>query len=83
MNSLLSMGIRIAEPGYEKELKRDYDTIFTELKLIPGFAGFYFGSRIDFAEEVVALALWHTIEAYTASLPSSTPRELQLYRRIR
>jgi heme-degrading monooxygenase HmoA len=79
----LSVSSRVADPGYGKDLDEEIERIFDELRLLPGFLGSLHGPNDVLAEEIVALALWRSIEAFQASIPPSARNyEVRLLRRL-
>jgi hypothetical protein len=83
IGNLLSLSIRIAEPGFQAELFADLETVFRELEALDGFLGWSFGSRANLEEEIIGIGLWSDFEAYKASLPhSQRMSELTVYKRV-
>ena len=83
IGSLISLSIRISEPGYAKELLADLDTVFQELNTIGGLLGYSFGTRVGMAEEVLGMGIWAKFSDFETSLPMAPKNsELRVYRRV-
>jgi hypothetical protein len=83
VGSLLSLSIRIAEPGYAAELLGDLDTVFQELDLIGGLLGWTYGTRVGMSEEVLGLGIWAKFSDFETSLPMAPKNsDLRVYRRL-
>lgn len=81
--SFVSISSRLADPGYGADLDQEIEWIFDELRLLPGFLGSLHGPNDVLAEEIIALALWKTAEAFAASIPPSARNyEVRLLRRL-
>jgi hypothetical protein len=82
VGSLLSVSIRVAEPGFGDTLEAELGQIFQELSLIEGRRGSLTFRNESLNEEVVGLVFWLTTMAFETSLPNRIPYEVKLYRRI-
>lgn len=83
IGSMLSLSIRIAEPGFQAELFSDLETVFRELEALDGFLGWAFGARANLDEEIIGIGIWSGFDDYRGSLPKSpTMSELSVYRRV-
>lgn len=78
----LSMSLRVAEPGYGKELASELEQIFGELMLLNGFCGWIVAPSDTLAEEIVGLCSWVSPTAFQTSIPTGILYEVRLYRRI-
>lgn len=78
---LISVSIRIAEPGYGPELIERYEFTFAELGAIPGYAGFLVGVNVNLEEEVAGFAAWDDEGAFLASLPEQKSYKVRLFER--
>jgi heme-degrading monooxygenase HmoA len=75
----LSLSVRVADPGYGKELASEYQRIFTELQFIPGFRGYIIAVNDTLDEEIYGIVTWDSAEAFGASLPAGVLYEVKLY----
>ncbi len=76
---LVSLSVRLSEPGYGPEMVEEYEDVFSGLATMPGYAGMLIGSNVKGEDEVAGLAAWRNEEAFTASLPVSVPYAIDLY----
>lgn len=82
VGSLISVSIRVAEPGFGDSLESELGQIFEELSVIEGCRGSLTFRNEALDEEVVGLVFWLTTMAFETSLPNRIPYEVKLYRRI-
>lgn len=81
--SYLSMSVRVADPGYQRDLLDQVGVIFQELRFIPGNLGSVYGYRDGLREEIVGLVTWESPEAFSRSLPPKQRKyDVRLYERI-
>jgi hypothetical protein len=55
VSEFMSVSKRIADPGMEKDLTDELQTIFAELAFIPGFLGSLIGQLTEVEEEILGL----------------------------
>lgn len=82
-SSFLSASVRVADPGYGKDLDDEIGHIFDELRYIPGYLGSVHGSNESLDEEIVGLVAWESEAAFKMSLPpGKTPYAVRLFNRV-
>lgn len=82
LGTFLSISTRIADMGYSPELLQELQSIFEELKMIPGHRGAITGQMIEVPDEVLGMALWDSITAFESSIPKKTMYHIDLYQRV-
>jgi hypothetical protein len=82
IGTLLSISVRLGEPGLGDDINRDLETVFEELKVIDGYIGAIRGCNDVLEEEIVGIALWDNTEAFDRSLPKKAMYHVKLYRKV-
>ncbi len=83
LSSTLSMSVRVAAPGYSRELLDELGRIFDELQLLPGCLGTLYGVNDALAEEVVGVVTWTDRASFQTSLPrGGGPSTIDVYDRF-
>lgn len=82
IGTFLSVSTRIADMGYSPELLTELQTIFQELKMLPGHLGGLTGQMIEVPDEVLGIALWDSIQSYESSIPKKSMYRIDLYQRV-
>lgn len=77
----LSLSTRVADPGRGKDLARELDQIFSQLRYIEGYSGSLVGANQGLDEEVIGLVAWESLEAFQASIPRDTPYEVRIFQK--
>jgi|GEM_PF-6222264 len=66
----VSLTVRIAEPGHQKDLLHAVRDVLLECAVIDGFLGYRIGASESLKEEIVSLAGWGSYEAFLQSIPT-------------
>lgn len=82
LGGILSVVIRGGEPGRAALLDEDLKQTFATMAEIPGFQGGCWGPKLGLEDEMVAVAVWESLEAYSRSLPPMPTYEVRAYSRI-
>jgi len=81
VGSLLSLAVRVSDPGQQEELELDTDEVLSELSYIPGYLGSYWGNNVTLNEEILSLVTWANMDALESSIPTSHKVKIQRWQK--
>lgn len=80
-DALLSMSVRLADPGMTEELVSDMVGVFENLGLMPGYLGGAITQNALLPEEIRGFAVWNSEDDFIRSVPNEKYYELRLLQR--
>lgn len=82
-NEILSLSIRVMDPGYGDAWIEKMKYNFEEISALPGMAGWFIGRSDEVTDEIVGVASWESEEACRRSIPPKVHYPIGIYRRYR
>ena len=82
LHQVISVSVRVADPGFGASLADEVGRILHELQLLPGYLGGEFGRNDSLDEEVIGLAAWENEAEFQSSVPVGTIYDVRVYRKV-
>lgn len=82
-HEILSLSVRVMDPGYGDAWIEKMKYNFDEISALPGMEGWFIGRSDEVSDEIVGIASWDTEEACRRSIPPKVHYPIGIYRRYR
>lgn len=82
-SEILSLSIRVMDPGYGDAWIEKMKYNFEEIAALPGMHGWFIGRSDEVVDEIVGIASWDSEDACRRSIPPKVHYPIGLYRRYK